>query len=79
MKFPGESAFADTEATEMFPEDLEKVIIEGGFYKASDLAKEVGIVETDENDVVEVLASCDQDLTEELMQLQEPKIQMETK
>lgn len=43
------------------------------------LAKEAAFVEIDENDVEEFLASCDQDLTKELMQLQEPKIQMETK
>lgn len=36
LKFPGESASADTEATEMFPGDLKKVLIEGGFYEASD-------------------------------------------
>lgn len=41
--------------------------------------KEVGFVEIDENDVEEILAPGDQDLTKELMQLQEPKIQMETK
>lgn len=41
--------------------------------------KEVGFVEIDENDVEEILAFGDQDLTKELMQLQEPKIQMETK
>lgn len=39
------------------------------------LAKEAAFVEIDENDVEEFLASCDQDLTKELMQLQEPKIQ----
>lgn len=41
--------------------------------------KEFGFVEIDENDVEEILAFGDQDLTKELMQLQEPKIQMETK
>ncbi|XP_062887428.1 general transcription factor II-I-like isoform X3 [Mobula hypostoma] len=44
------------------------------------LAKEAGFVEVDEDDVEEVLASYDQELTdEELMQLQEERIRIETK
>ncbi|XP_062926341.1 tigger transposable element-derived protein 1-like [Mobula hypostoma] len=43
------------------------------------LAKEAGFVEVDEGDVEEVLASHDQELTdEELMQLQEERITIET-
>lgn len=43
------------------------------------LAKEAGFVEVDEDNVEEILASHDQELTEEeLMQLQEERIRMET-
>ncbi|GCC17627.1 hypothetical protein chiPu_0021562 [Chiloscyllium punctatum] len=43
------------------------------------LAKEAGFVEVDKDAVEEILASRDQELTEELMQLQEERIRIETK
>lgn len=80
-KVTGESAAAGAEAAEKVPEEPKKVIIEGSYsLKEVTVAKEAGFVETNEDDVGEVLTTHDQDLTdEELMPLQEQKIQMETK